>query len=87
MSVRLHIDRLVLDGVSVAAGGRPQLQAAIESELARLIAAGGLSPELANGIAVPAVRAPQMTLAPNAKPAQLGTAIAGAVYGGVGRSK
>lgn len=87
MNVRLHIDRLVLDGVSVSAAGRPHLQAAIEAELTRLIAAGGISPALARGIAVPSVPAPQMTLAPDTKPAQLGTAIAGAVYGGVGGGK
>ena len=84
MNVRLHIDRLVLDGVNLSAGGRPRLQAAIEAELTRLIAAGGLSPELARGIAVPSVRAPQMTVTPDAKPAQLGSAIAASVYGGVG---
>lgn len=87
MNVRLHIDRLVLDGVSVSAGGRPRLQAAIEAELTRLIASGGISPELARGIAVPSIRAPQMPLASDAKPAQLGSAIAGAVYGGVGAKR
>jgi len=87
MNVRLHIDRLVLDGVSVSAAGRPRLQAAIESELARLIAAGGISPELTRGIAVPSVRAPQMALAPDARPAQLGVQIARSVYGGVGGRK
>ena len=85
MSVRLHIDRLVLDGIDVRHADRPHLQSAIESELARLIAAGGLSPELAGGIAMPSVRAPQIALKAGAKPAQLGAAIAGAVYGGVGR--
>lgn len=83
MSVRIHIDRLVLDGVSVRAADRLRLQAAVEAELARLITSGGLAPELAQGIAVPAVRAPQIALAPHAKPAQLGASIAGAVYGGV----
>ena len=82
MSVRLHIDRLVLDGVNVRAADRPRLQAAIESELARLIASGGISPELTNGIAVPSVRAPQISLSNDSK--QLGTSIASAVYGGVG---
>lgn len=82
MSVRVHIDRLVLDGVHVRAADRPHLQAAIETELARLIAGGGLSPELAQGVAVPSVRAPQIALASDAK--RLGTSIAGAVYGGVG---
>ncbi len=80
--VRVHIDRLVLDGVHVGAADRPHLQAAIEAELARLIASGGLSPELAQGVALPSVRAPQIALARDAK--QLGTSIAGAVYGGVG---
>ena len=84
MNVRLHIDRLVLDGIDVGPADRPRLQAAVEQELARLIAAGGISPELAGGVALPSVRAPQITLAPDAKSAQLGTAIAGAVYGGVG---
>lgn len=84
MNVRLHIDRLVLDGIDVSAADRPRLQAAIEQELTRLIGAGGISPELAGGVALPSVRAPQIALAPEAKPAQLGTAIAGAVYGGVG---
>jgi hypothetical protein len=84
MNVRLHIDRLVLDGVSVSAAGRPLLQAALETELARLVAAGGISPELAGGMAVPSVRAPQVQIQRDAKPAQLGTAIAGAVYRGVG---
>lgn len=84
MNVRLHIDRLVLDGIDVGAADRPRLQAAIEQELARLIGAGGISPELAGGVALPSVRAPQIALAPDAKPAQLGAAIAGAVYGGMG---
>ena len=84
MNVRLHIDRLVLDGIDVSGADRPHLQAAIEQELARLIGAGGISPELAGGVALPSVRAPQIALAQDAKPAQLGTSIAGAVFGGVG---
>jgi hypothetical protein len=91
MNVRLHIDRLVLDGIDLAgidiAADRPRLKAAIEQELARLIGAGGISPELAGGVALPSVRAQQIALAPDAKPAQLGAAIAGAVYGGVGGTR
>lgn len=84
MNVRLHIDRLVLDGISVSAADRPRLQAAIEHELARLITANGISPALASGGALPSIAVPQITLAPHAKPAQLGASIAGALYGGVG---
>ena len=84
MKVRLHIDRLVLDGVAVRAGDRARLQAAVEAELTRLVQAGGIAPELAHGGALPSVAAPQITLAQKATPAQIGTSIAGAVYGSVG---
>jgi hypothetical protein len=84
MNIRLHIDRVVLDGIGLAAADRPHLRAAMESEIARLIGERGLSPELAGGIAVPSVRAPGIELGADARPAQIGTAIAGAVMGGVG---
>jgi hypothetical protein len=84
MNVRLHIDRLVLEGIDLRSADRSQLQGAIEQELARLIGEHGLAPQLASGGALPSVRAPQIAFAPDAKPAQLGSAIAGAVFGGVG---
>jgi len=74
--VRLHIDRLVLDGIPLD-GAR--VRDAVESELARLIGERGIA---AQSLAVPSVRAPQITFAPDAKPAQLGSSIAGAVYDG-----
>jgi hypothetical protein len=84
-SIRVHIDRLVLDGVNVRAADRPHLQAVIEAELARLIATGGLSPALANGGALPSVGAPRIALdADNKNAKHLGTSIARSVYGGVG---
>jgi len=85
MSVRLHIDRLVLDGIALGPGDRAHFVAAVESELTRLVADGGISPALANGIALPSVAAPSVTFAPKAKPAEMGAAVAGSVYRGVGR--
>jgi len=81
MNVRLHIDRLVLEGVP-ADGVR--VQRAIEAELTRLIADRGIA---ANGFAVPTVRAPQITFAPDAKPAQLGSSIANAIHNGLSGAK
>ncbi len=46
-SIRLHIDRLVLEGVNPR--DRRRIAAAVESEIARLIAAGGVPPALAGG--------------------------------------
>ena len=71
MNVRLHIDRLVLDGVAVS--DRARLAASIEAELAQRIATGGL--ELGQGMAVPSVRAPEIRIGP-----QLGPSIGGSIY-------
>lgn len=82
MTVRLHIDRLVLDGLDLPPGGHHALRAAVEGELARLIAAGGLAPALKDSLAVPSIDAPSIDA--GGSPRQLGAAIAGAVYAGVG---
>jgi|tagenome__1003787_1003787.scaffolds.fasta_scaffold19441517_2 hypothetical protein len=85
MKVRLHIDRLVLDGFDLPPLSRGELRAALERELAHLIAAGGLAPALAQRVSLPSVGAPQIN-APLAggDGAQLGTAIAKSLYGGLG---
>jgi hypothetical protein len=38
MSISLHIERLILEGLPVASNSGPQLQAAVEAELTRLLA-------------------------------------------------
>jgi hypothetical protein len=85
MKINIAIDRLVLDGIDIAAADRPRLRAAVESELARLIAGGGISGGLAGGIAVPSVPASSIAIAASRSPRELGSAIAGSVYGGIGR--
>jgi hypothetical protein len=87
MRLHLHIERLVLDGVNVPFAARGPLQAAVEQELARLAHAGTIAPELAGGIAVPSMRAPQIALERTPAPAPLGRAVAGAVWAAVGRGR
>jgi hypothetical protein len=83
MSVNLHIERLILDGLSVPAGQGPHLAAAMETELARLLATSGLEAGLRSGGAWPSV--PAGSIRPAAtKPASLGQQIARAVYRGIG---
>ena len=81
MKINVAIDRLVLDGLDVAAADRPHLRAAVEAELARLIASGGI--DVSSGGAVPSVPAPPIGV--SSSPKNLGRAIAGSVYGGIGR--
>ncbi|MDC8448248.1 MAG: hypothetical protein LV473_07810 [Nitrospira sp.] len=84
MNVNLRIDRLVLDGMEIAPEQCPVLQAAVETELSRLLTEGGLSPSLARGVAVPRLSARDIPMASASSPTELGHRIAQSVYGGIG---
>jgi hypothetical protein len=84
MSISIHIERLVLDGVNIPQPERPLLQTAVESELARLLVEGGLSRSLGSGGAYPTLPAASIQLT-DQRPTHLGQQIAQAVYGGIGR--
>jgi hypothetical protein len=83
MNITVHIERLVLDGVPVAPADRPVLQAALEAELGRLLAAGG--PGLAgwSSSATPLLAAEPLRLPADGAPGRLGEAIATAVHAAV----
>lgn len=83
MKIDLHIERLVVDDLPLAAGEGAPFTAALERELALLLR-GGLHPALAGGIAVPRVATPPMSVTPGAKPSDLGAAAARAIHGGIG---
>jgi len=85
MTINLHIERLVLDGIPLAPGQGPLLQAAVETELTRLLASGGLSDAMQLGSALYNVRTAGFQLTNDAGPTRLGEQIAGAVYGGIGK--
>ncbi len=82
MNVRLHIERLVLDGMTVSHTDRAQLVAAVESELSRLLETGGMPAVAASGFALPAVDGG--SIGPTANPTAFGCEIARSVYRGLG---
>ena len=84
MKINLHIERVVLDGLPVASHQRGLVRSALEAELTRLLGAGGLSPQLMSGGAVPYLPASSIELTRGERPAQLGQQIAGAVHSGIG---
>jgi hypothetical protein len=87
MNIRLHIERLILDGLPVTRAQGPRVKAALEAELTRmLVEGGGLSQELQRGV-IPQVRAGNLPFTAESSPAQLGKQIAQSVYGGIGRAK
>lgn len=73
MKLVIHIERLVLDGLPSSAQG-PALQAALERELAGLLAQRPLT-ALSSG-AMPHLAAPAIKLAAGSRPAQWGRQIA-----------
>jgi hypothetical protein len=64
---------------------RVRCQAAVEAELTRLLASGGLNDALQSGGALYNFRTAGIQLADDRRPASLGEQIAGAVYGGIGK--
>lgn len=86
MNINLHIERLILDGAPIARSQGAVVQAAVEAELAQLLATGGLKAEFASGAAVALLRAIPIQFAPNIEPQAMGAQIAGAVYHQLGGS-
>jgi hypothetical protein len=86
MKLRIHIERLVLEGPLSGADAR-HVKSGIEQELARLLASGGLHQELRGGAAVPAIAAGALEAPHDASPRQLGQRIARSVHAGIGQAK
>lgn len=92
MNIHLHIDRLVLDRIDLPVEHRDTLVAAVTAELSRRLAEGGLTPEMAAGLAVPVVpggfvQSRTASGAPGGSgddAARFGSEIAAAVYRGIG---
>jgi hypothetical protein len=83
-NVDLRIEQLVLDGIDLPAHQSPLVQAAVEAELARLLAAEGLGAAWRAGGAVPRLSGGEIDLPADGDPSHLGQQIAQAVYGGLG---
>jgi hypothetical protein len=84
MTLRIHIERLILDGLPITHSQGPLVQAAVEIALSRLFAENGLAEYLRTGITVPSVRANGIQVTSENDPTQLGTQIAQSVYSGIG---
>jgi hypothetical protein len=86
-NIQLHIDRLILDGLSVDRLQSAHVQAAVEAELTRMLVENGLGSDLQAGGALPNVRTGAIQITTNSKPAHVGTLIAQSVYNGIGKKR
>jgi hypothetical protein len=85
MNINLHIERLVLDGISVEPHQRPALKVAMESELGTLLTSNGLAPSLKNDVALRSIKAGSIEMKAENTPADLGQHIAQVVHRGISR--
>jgi hypothetical protein len=81
MNINVHIERLILDGLPVTRDQRDSVHAAVETELARLLADKGF--DCSSGYAVPHLTASLIRLSQINKPSLVGHQIAQAIYGGL----
>lgn len=86
MSISLHIERLVLEGLALGPGQGRLVGAVVEAELARLVGAGGLAAELRGGVALPSLGAGALVPGHDEGPEAMGQRIARAIYAGIGAS-
>lgn len=83
--INLHIDRVALDGVSLAPPQRAALKASLECELGRLLGQQGIAAGLQNGASLKALQAAPIAISEVNEPSHLGQQIAQSVYGGIGK--
>jgi hypothetical protein len=87
VNIRLHIERLVLEGLPLSQHQSALVHAAVEQELGRLLRAGDLRSQIASGGAVPALQGGTIHGVNSASPMRLGAQIAGAVHSSIGDGK
>ena len=87
MTIHLHIERLILDGLPNQKEQSPLVQAALERELTRLLGTDGLGQELRAGRSASQVHASGIELADQTHPTWLGQQIAQRVYHSIGGMK
>ena len=85
MKINLHIDRLVLDGISVEPHQRAELKIAVESELSRLLVSNGFSSGVQSSNNFRVASGGVISIENIREPSSLGHQIGNAVYRGIGK--
>jgi hypothetical protein len=81
MIINLHIDRVVVDGVSLEQGSERHVRAAVERELSSLLMTRGVPTSMLGGGAVPGVRENSAHLEKASTPTAVGREVARSIYG------
>jgi hypothetical protein len=84
MRIKVHIERVVLEGLPVGSHDSQRVQQALTAELERLIRAREIPGDLRSGGAVPSVQGVELRLPTHTSPGELGRQIARSVHEGLG---
>jgi hypothetical protein len=87
VTIRVHIERLVLDGLPFDHRQGAQVRAAVERHLARRLTEGAGAASLGGSRALAALDAGSIEVPATPDPTAVGAGIAGAVHGGLGASR
>jgi hypothetical protein len=82
--ISLHIETLVLDGVPLARGQQPRLEAAVIEALAQRLGEGALASQLAASGGREVVQATPIRVGQRPDARVLGTQIAASIHAGLG---
>lgn len=82
--IHLHIDQLILDGLTLSCCERALLQASFEAELTRLLMEGGIGERWQAGGAVSSLAAPAVVAGAAPDPGAIGRQAAQSVYASLG---
>jgi hypothetical protein len=85
MNINLHIERLVLEGLSIEPNQRSMLQEALQAELVRLLSVEGAGLGLQSDKTVRSAQPQSMDYLAGSNADQVGGQIANAVYRGINR--
>lgn len=85
MTLRIHVDRLVLEGFDYSAHDAARLESTLRAELTHRLSLGGVADELRAGGSVDALRPAHISLPERPSAAQSGRAIARAIDRGIGK--
>ena len=81
--VSLHVERLVLQGLSLAPHEGARVQKAFEAELALGLGAGALPTTGLSALSLDRLRIQELRVAPGSQPEQIGRALASALLRGL----
>jgi hypothetical protein len=87
MNIRLHIERLVLDGLPLSGNDSVRVPGAVQQELGRLLHSEKLRLPIASGGSTPGPEASTIRLSKSANAASIGRQVAAAVYSGIGERR